>query len=297
MDVPSTIMREMESFHASIAKALQGLPENACNIGAIRTLGWTSIQSNIDINRLLFLWRIICLPVTCIYKRLLITRYGYICYDMYDCKGPLKCMLDTAKKYNLFNHVREAIESGQHITMNAWKRLVKETVRQKEECKWRVNASLYSSLRRLRQSMPSLSISAWWSLCQNNPCIVDKCKTAIKLLLECHQLNVRVCKYPNSLVKSSLCTSCNMFINDTIEHMLFECSSLYDIRKRLWNNIIDECPSEIFIRQMEQMDSDKRATYLVSCLHNSYIVEWNHLFNAIVTYIHVLYRKKLALTN
>ena len=119
MDVPHTIMREMESFHASIAKALQGLQENACNIGAIRTLGWTSIQSNIDINRLLFLWRIICLPVTCIYKRLLITRYGYICYDMYDCKGPLKCMLDTAKKYNLFNHVQEAIESGQHITMNA----------------------------------------------------------------------------------------------------------------------------------------------------------------------------------
>ncbi len=206
-------------------------------------------------------------------------------------------MLDTAKKYNLLNHVQEAIESGVHINMNAWKKLVKETVIHREEQVWRVNASLFSSLRRLSQCMSSLSISAWWRLCQNNPCIINKCKTAVKLLLDCHQLNVRVCKYPNSLVKNSLCTSCNMFTNDTIEHMLFECSSLCDVRKILWNNVINECPSEIFIRQMEEMEPDKRATYLVSCLNNSYVVEWNHLFIAIVNFIHVIYRKKLALTD
>ncbi len=294
MDIPSTLIKDMESFHAEAAKSLQGLPVNACNHGALRTIGWINIQSHIDIKRLLFLWRIICLPVQCIYKKLLITRYSYINIDEYPCKGPLKCLLDTANKYQLLEYVHKAIECADYMSIAAWKKLVNETVVCRQEKLWNINVYLYSSLKRVSKVIPPVSISAWWLFCQNNPCAISKCKTAIRLLLECHNLNVCACKYPTSVVKSSLCTCCSKFTNDTIEHLLFECDVLSDTREILWNDILSESPSITFTKQLEDMDLCKRATYLVSGLNNSYVSEWDSLFSSIVSFIHNMYKQKLC---
>ena len=57
LKLSDSVIMDLESFQASAAKLLQGLPAQTCNIGAVRTLGWLSIQSQIDYNKLVFLWR------------------------------------------------------------------------------------------------------------------------------------------------------------------------------------------------------------------------------------------------
>ena len=72
INVDDQSLEKLESFHANSAKLFQGLPGNACNVGSIGTIGWSSIRAKIDIMRMLFLWRILWLPMTNLYKTLLV---------------------------------------------------------------------------------------------------------------------------------------------------------------------------------------------------------------------------------
>ena len=74
--------------------------------------------------------------------------------------------------------------------------------------------------------------------------------------------------------------------------MLFECDVLTDSRKILWDDILKESLSHIFAKELEDMDSWDRATFLISGLYNTYVVEWDSLFSAIVLFIHTMYNKK-----
>ena len=102
-------------------------------------------------------------------------------------------------------------------------------------------------------------------------------------------------KYVTNSSKRSLCFNCSMFVNDSIEHMLFECDTLQDTREILWNDVINACPSVIFRQQLEAMEPWRRATYLISCLNYSYVVKWDKLINRILCFIHAMYEKKRSL--
>ncbi|MCP3891899.1 MAG: hypothetical protein GY702_23985, partial [Desulfobulbaceae bacterium] len=60
---------QLENFQASVAKAIQRLPDRCTNMGAVRTMGWLSIRNIINITRLIFLWKLILLPISCLYTK------------------------------------------------------------------------------------------------------------------------------------------------------------------------------------------------------------------------------------
>ena len=63
MDIDPKTMDLMENFHIEKAKMFQGLSKNACNTGCLLTMGWSTIEAIIDVHKLLFIWRVLMLPM------------------------------------------------------------------------------------------------------------------------------------------------------------------------------------------------------------------------------------------
>lgn len=91
-----------EQAQSPAGKVIQGLPTRTANVACIATLGWPSMECHLDMRRLLFLWRILLLPVSCIYKQILIIRVTYHIFNPEGLHlGPLSGIIKTFKKYGL----------------------------------------------------------------------------------------------------------------------------------------------------------------------------------------------------
>ena len=68
-------IRELDDAHRQNAKIVQGLPANISKTAPLALLGWLTLESYIDMNKMLFLWKMLCLPHEIIYRR--ITTFYY----------------------------------------------------------------------------------------------------------------------------------------------------------------------------------------------------------------------------
>ena len=78
MNVTDSTILDMEKFHAKNAKMFQGLPENSCNVGSLKLIGWPTMRAYMDICRLLFIWKVLLLPGDNIYKICMIQRIVFL---------------------------------------------------------------------------------------------------------------------------------------------------------------------------------------------------------------------------
>ena len=125
MNVSEKSLEALELFHINMSKHIQGLPKQCANAGSISTVGWKKLEIHIDFIRLLFLWRILMLPMQCIYKEIFIKRFVLINMSCIEHFGPTATLIATCKKYDLLDIVAEAIETGVYMSMQEWKALVK----------------------------------------------------------------------------------------------------------------------------------------------------------------------------
>ena len=72
MDIHGGSLDLLESFHFKAAKIVQGLSDQAVNVGSLITVGWKPIDLHIDHLRLMFLWRLLLLLMTNVYKTVMI---------------------------------------------------------------------------------------------------------------------------------------------------------------------------------------------------------------------------------
>ena len=68
-DIEDRTMHKLCNYHCNMAKTMQFLPTKTANPGALVTLGLSSLEFYVDLSRLLFLWKILLLPLSNIYKR------------------------------------------------------------------------------------------------------------------------------------------------------------------------------------------------------------------------------------
>ena len=78
-------------------------------------------------------------------------------YHLYSKKephlGPTWRMIETCKKYNLLRYVIEGFESGVYMEMVKWKKLVYETVKQKDLQRWRISCTFCQSMSLVNTQM------------------------------------------------------------------------------------------------------------------------------------------------
>ena len=127
LNLSDNSMELLETFHCSRSKQIQGLPVQCANPGSRLSLGWNSIESQLYVNRLLFFWTILQLPMSCIYKVILIRRILAL-VTRSSGSSPVSLFIDDCKIFNLLPIVLNAITTGKYMPFHLWKKTVKEKV-------------------------------------------------------------------------------------------------------------------------------------------------------------------------
>ena len=107
---------ELEQAHRQHAKIVQGLSRSSPNPAVLATLGWLSLSAHISKIKLVFLWRMLCLPGN-VYKDVVLT----ILNKCFQCKndvdigtGPIHDMYKAVCKYNMKDELMRCIQMGEY---------------------------------------------------------------------------------------------------------------------------------------------------------------------------------------
>ena len=175
MELPKQAMSSTQSIHADAAKMIQGLPDQASNDGAVHCMGWMALDGYIDMLMMNYFYHIICLPIDCLYKKILIKRY---CVHEYCCNrphfGPTWQFICLCKKYNLFGVVKNAIEENVAENVNEWKRTVKAQIWHVQNERMNIVCSVNKTLSLIEIPVRSNVILVWWSLVHKRGLISSK---------------------------------------------------------------------------------------------------------------------------
>ena len=155
---------------------------------------------------------------------------------------------------------------------------------------WNVRKSLYKTLTLPGIFMSKVSMLPWWQYVQANSVDVRKCRYIAKILLDCNLL--KSCQYRyNSDVSDPYCDLCDTRSIEDIEHVLFRCTENNDERRRLWQNVKDNCPDPLYSDMMDMPIKD-RVSFLLGGF-SQFTLEWLPLYSAAVTFIHSLYMSRV----
>ena len=266
----------MEVFHSKNAKLFQRLPNNTSNIGSIVTMGWPKISAYIDFQRLLFIWRVLTLPMDSIYKIVMLYRILHIYHSDHMYFGSPVCkMLQTCYRYNLLNTVITAIMNGEYVGMDKWKQWTSRIVFDASNRSCRATSFLYKSLTLLSSDSYQNGIIGWWVYSKYAPEDFKKCANIIRLLLNSYRLHDDVC---------TLCLEGT--VNAT--HILFGCVMLEDRRSALWEQVLDSCPQRL-ADELTNMGIEARTILILNAFNCPYVREWSLSYERLCKFINIMY--------
>ncbi len=272
LDISDVALEQMETFQGKCAKVIQALPIQTSNVGSITTVGFKTIEATIEIMRLMFLWRMLLLPISCIYKIVLLRRLMQITTQGYGT-GPVNNIIDICKKYGLMNFVLESIEGAEYITLNEWKKRIKEYVMNRDIKRLNITCKLYKSLDMLKVNTTHRVIS-WWLYASRYPQDTYRIRTIVRLLFNNPRLGKEQCNY------------CNLY--DTREHILFQCTELTDSRKILWNEVVKTCPKQL-LKELSKMSVFERTKFILNGFNCKYTPEWDLLYASLSNFCYIMY--------
>ena len=194
MDLHPHTSSEMEKFHIESAKHLQHLPTQCAGPGGLVSIGWQSIGSMVEIARLRFFWRTLLLPVTDMYKLLMIYKVFEALYSNFQTSGPTASIVRICRKYDLLDIVISSIETGDYMPIASWKKTVKYVIQQRDYQRLQITCSLYTSLKRVHFDIINKRVIDWWYLALHDPCYIKKCTAIVRLLFAPARLGSSLCQ-------------------------------------------------------------------------------------------------------
>lgn len=284
------VMFEIEKCQRYSAKVIQGMPQQTPNPVPMATLGWMSMDSMIDIKKMVFLYHWLSLPTGCIYKKIVILRLITFIYgsskDGHD--SPLYQAFEAIVKHGLQNYVMDVLQNGTTISLKQFRRVAYRAVAEIEKSRWGANMLLYKSLRLFRACFTRIEMCVWWKVSHCRPQLCNATRSVLKLT--CRQyIKYGVPGYKFN--PSGHCPLCGDFNADTVPHLLFVCGNLSTLRNDLWRNVVDNMPEQMALH-VAKLNVENKTRFLLSGFNGSFTVEWIEVYGAAAVFVHRLYKKR-----
>lgn len=287
---------ELENNHRKLAKVAQHLPINTPTPAPLATLGWISIESFLDMRKILFLWNILKLPVSNIYRRVVteMLKTNLIMGSLWDSElrdSPVNDMFKAVCKHGLENAIRHCLIRGKLDALNTEisRHRVKQIVMEHEMRRWRATCLMYPELRLYCNSIKKIEMHGWWKFCRQNPDMTQRVGYCLAALMGV-QPRALQCNLQSANV---MCNLCNQNVVENASHVLFKCTSLIACRTSEWFRVVNSMPGAmaLWIRQNEDRTDDV-ICMLLSGLGGNYIPEWNHIYRSILNFIWTMYKNR-----
>ena len=229
-------IKEYEKTHRQMAKDIQNLPANVSNTAAVSLLGWRDISSHIDFMKLMFLYRLLALNPTNLYRRVFLRRfYEIMALGYFSTLSPTAQIIKVCQKYNIIDKVSMYIQQGIVTSKIEWKRWISGIIDDSNHIKWRFDLRLSKKLSILRVIANTITPSVWWKLVQTMPKLKGPCITTVRLL--CGTSSLRVHCDTHIPRETRLCTLCNAEEVEDTYHFLMTCDVFSGYRQEMLTSI------------------------------------------------------------
>jgi len=135
---------------------------------------------------------------------------------------------------------------------------------------------------------------AWWHYIQVKPGDMFKCRTIIRLILDCHGLKTCQLRYKQEGISNPLCEFCDINAPETIEHLLFECNFNVNTRQAGWEMLRQQCLPKL-LDEMDRMNNSQKAKFILSGFGNGFVLECVNLYEVAATFVYVTYNERMKL--
>ena len=294
--IDKTCIEMVESVHRDIGKNIQGLPVQTSKPASYVTLGWSSVECHVDLAKLLFLWKLVSLPCTSLYNRIVISRlteFRFLPKNMRWHESPIYELYQTAIKYNLATVIDEMLDTGIVISRNRWVTMTKSATNDMYAAQWNMSAIMYPRLSGFLklQNNECLSASGWWIACKGRPQLAKMCRTLVAILVGEHNLGSAKGRFVRH---SKLCQICSMYVEETVHHFLLECDGLSAQRRTLMNNILTVMPPAM-AESFQSLAYEQQTQFLLGELGRTLMPELFHVHSAVIRLVHELYSTRNSL--
>ena len=292
IDLPGPAIQTLETVHGRVAKTIQGLPRQTVNCGCLAPLGWLSMESFLDYMQMIMFWRILTLPVSCIYKQVMILR---LCNHLFGTErshcGPVWYALQTFIKYKLIHHITTALCTGIFMSVIKMKCILKSKIKVIEVARSVITYHLYKNVFYVRECYINAGMWSLWLFTKHAPAYTKRVRVVARLVFEETCLRKSTSRYSKD---SPLCCVCNCGDVEDTCHLLFECSETETIRSLLWLKVTNEMPPQMQTH-VEMMSSKQKCVFILSGLNTTFTYEWCRIYKAAIDFIYTLYKKRRAL--
>ena len=280
----------LETAHRINAKNIQGIPLTVSTPAPLATLGWLSISSYVDIQRIMFLIRTCCLPDENFYKRVMMYRIdnlrqnNELCFKM---KSPVYIMLQSFKKYGLYEMLLNCMDKNDFGSVIMWKKYVKKSVWDLEYIQWQVTCSMYSKLKIYNISVKEIKLHPWWEVVKIFPYMFKKVSAVLSVLMGDQPRGLQI-------FDQLRCQICHDYKVDCAFHVLFECVTLEDIRNPLLCKISDSVP-ECEKVAYEAMNVNDKMSWLLSGFVPKYSDLYNGCYKNTANFVYYMYHRRFLI--
>ena len=278
-------MKNMEQAHRQNAKTIQNMPMNTPNPAPLATIGWLSVLGHVAIMKLVFMWRILCLPHENIYRKVLIHVFNSALFGGYSSiLSPSVAMLKMIKYYGLLDKLHESINNESH-PISYYKRLIKRVVYEREIIGWRASVLMYRDLHIYECAVTNIKLHIWWKFQKHYPALYNQVSSVVAVMSGT-QPRQFICN-----LGTEMCKLCPNRIAEKAEHILFGCVALGVIRHEPLNTLINTMP-QAMKNEFRNMTMENKTLFILSGLKSEYCPEWCAIYRAIVKFVYEIYSKR-----
>ena len=233
--------------------------------------------------KLLYLWRVLLLPMSNIYKTVLVKRFMHHIVNSNACAcGPVKSVINACIKYNLLHYVLNAIENGEYCCMSYWKKLVKTMIKDRHIKQWHITKPLFPSLMGFNQDI--CKISPWWYFAHKYPESHKHSLLIIQMILNKDRHEHKRCLYCNRCEDVNLC------------HILFECMHVEQHRLKLWSQV-EKVSVPNLVSCLNAMDNNAKCNFIINGFNCNYVQDWNDVYKQLSHFVYHMYKLYVKLGN
>ena len=177
------MLLKLECCQLWFLKNIFYLPSFAHSTLVLKISGLNSIESEIDVKRLLFLGRLITQPKMSVAVTTLFQSRTESFFDVNIISiGVVSCICEALQKYDLFDHFKAWFYDCIFPTYTEWKKIVRRKVRERQKGIWSDFCSSHPDLKVAQDCLNNVHPEYFWSLANQYPDLVKRLHTQVRLM-------------------------------------------------------------------------------------------------------------------
>ena len=163
--------------HRHHANIVQNLPQCTPKPAPLASLGWVSMWAYIAYMKIMFLFRVLCLPHDSVYRILMILSIQQCCNNRLvteKMESPVGSIMKYIKYCGLQDAMSRCVNFGEWSMINVTKRFVKQRIMEIETKRWKATTVMYKDLWLYNENITRIRMHIWWEFVKDYPVMLKK---------------------------------------------------------------------------------------------------------------------------